>query len=395
MNHDDFIKKDNQNIMATYARFPVVVDYGEGSTVFGEDGKQYIDFTSGIGVNSIGYKNEAWVTAIKDQACKLAHMSNLFYTKPQIELAEKLVNISGMKKVFFCNSGAEANEGAIKLARKYSFDKYGLDRANIITLNNSFHGRTITTLKATGQDKFHNYFFPFTEGFIYAKTDIEDVKNKINDTVCAIMLESIQGEGGVMPLSKDFVKAVFELCKQKDILVIFDEVQTGIARTGKMFGFENFDVCPDICTVAKGLGAGLPIGAFLCNDKLQKTLGAGDHGTTFGGNPICCSGANVVLDIVSDKSFLEEVVKKGDYIKNAILKINSKLILDVRGIGLMLGIVLDTDNPKSIVNKGVENGVLMLTAGKNVVRLLPPLTISYEEIDKGLQALEKSILEMS
>ncbi len=386
------MEADKKYIMNTYARYDVLFEKGQNSVLFDSDGNSYIDFTSGIGVNSLGYNDKDWVAAIAEQAGNLQHISNLYYTKPQILLAEKLAAASGMKKTFFCNSGAEANEGAIKLARKYSFDKYGDGRNNIITLKSSFHGRTITTLKATGQDKFHNYFFPFTEGFLYAEpNNYEDFISIADGTVCAVMLESIQGEGGVLPLDSNYVKKLVEFCNQKDILVIFDEVQTGIGRTGKMFGYEYFDVKADIITLAKGLGAGLPIGAFLCNEKLENTLQYGHHGTTFGGNPVCTAGALVVMEKIYNPDFLAQVVEKGEYIKSKIRNFNSKIVKDVRGRGLMIGVEIIEKEPKEIINSCLKNGLVILSAGTNVLRFLPPLVISYEEIDKGLEILKKTL----
>ena len=386
-------------IMGTYGRFPVNIVSGKDSTLTDDKGKKYIDFTSGIGVNSLGYANEKWIDAVTEQLKNLQHISNLFFTAPQSVLSEKLAKASGLKKVFFANSGAEANEGAIKLARKYSFDKYGANsnRNMILTLKNSFHGRTVTTLEATGQDKFHNYFFPFTKGFVYAEANnLDDVLSKLskmNDKICAVMMETIQGEGGVCPLERDFVKGVADYCNEKDILVIFDEVQTGIGRTGKLFGYEKYGIKPDVITLAKGLGAGLPIGAVICGEKAEKTLGAGDHGSTFGGNPVATSGAIVVLDEVNNEAFLNSVIEKGNYIKEKISEFNSPKVKELRGEGLMLGIVIDSDSLRDYVLKAIENGLLILTAGNDVLRMLPPLTISYDEIDEGLKILEKILVD--
>lgn len=290
----------------------------------------------------------------------------------------------------FANSGAEANEGMIKLARKYSFDKYGEGRNKIITLKQSFHGRTVTTLKATGQDKFHQYFFPFTEGFDYAAAnDIEDMKRKIDDTTCAVMMEMIQGEGGVLPLDKEFVQATAEICKEKDILLLIDEVQTGIGRTGSLFCYEQYGVQPNIISMAKGLGGGVPIGAVMADKKCQDVLGAGTHGTTFGGNPLCCAAANTVLDIVNKPEFLKSVQEKGEYLKKEILAIGSPKVKTVRGMGLMLGIVVDKDERAAIVSQLMEKGVLVLTAGTEAIRLLPPLVITKEEMDEAIAAMRE------
>ncbi len=393
MSNFDLIKKADESYVAqTYGRFPVAIKEGRGARCKDFDGKSYIDFSSGIGVNSLGFCNEGWINAVISQLNTLQHISNIYYTEPCIKAAEILCAKSGMKKVFFANSGAESNEGAIKCARKYSFEKYGDGRSKIITLVNSFHGRTVTTLAATGQDVFHNYFYPFTEGFVYAEANnIEKIKAADDGSVCAVMVELIQGEGGVMPLSADFVSELEAYCKENDILLIVDEVQTGIGRTGKLFAFQNYNIKPDIVTAAKGLGGGLPIGAVLFSEKTAAVLKAGDHATTFGGNPVVTAGAAHILSEMND-DFFNAVKEKGEYIKKRIL--NMSHVEGIDGMGLMLGIRVD-DSVKSseIVKKAIENGLLILTA-KTKVRLLPPLTISYEEIEDGLAALEKTLSEI-
>ena len=379
-----------QYILNTYGRFPVAIDHGQGARLYSPEGREYIDFTSGIGVSCLGYGNADWIQAISAQAAKLGHASNLFYTEPAARLAQILCERTGMSGVFFANGGGEANEGMIKLARKYSFDKYGEGRNKIITLKQSFHGRTVTTLKATGQDKFHQYFFPFTEGFDYAAAnDIEDMKRKIDDTTCAVMMEMIQGEGGVLPLDKEFVQATAEICKEKDILLLIDEVQTGIGRTGSLFCYEQYGVQPNIISMAKGLGGGVPIGAVMADKKCQDVLGAGTHGTTFGGNPLCCAAANTVLDIVNKPEFLKAVQEKGEYLKKEILAIGSPKVKTVRGMGLMLGIVVDKDERAAMVSQLMEKGVLVLTAGTEAIRLLPPLVITKEEMDEAIAAMRE------
>lgn len=380
------IEKFDENIMHTYGRYPLVMEKGEGRGAIDEDGKKYIDFGSGIGTNSLGYCNENWVEMVCNQARTLQHTSNYYYTKVQAEFAARLNKITGYSSIFFGNSGAEANECAIKLARKYSFDKYGKGRHNIITLVNSFHGRTICTLSATGQDVFHNYFFPFVEGFINVEANnIEDLKAKLDDTVCAVMIEYIQGEGGVVPLQQDFVDAVFSLCEQKDVLVIADEVQTGVGRTGKFLAGDNFGHKASISTLAKGIAGGLPMGACLADEKCKDVLSKGTHGSTFGGNPICCAGGMAVLDFIEGSDHLQQVAEKGDYLRNKLSEIDE--IVSVSGIGLMLGAALKTKKATDVVAKALENSLLMLTA-KNKLRFLPPLTITYEEIDKGVKILE-------
>lgn len=384
-------EKDLQYIMHTYGRYDVALAKGKGCVAYDEDGKKYIDVSSGIGVNALGYADDGWVKAVTQQASTVQHISNYFYCKQASDLAQKLCENTPFSKVCFGNSGAEANECAIKVARKYSFDKYGKGRNKIITLKNSFHGRTVTTLSATGQDVFHNYFFPFTEGFVFAEADnIEDIKSKIDENTCAVMMECVQGEGGVNILSHDFVKAVRALCDEKDLVLIIDEVQTGIGRTGRLFAFENYGIEPDLITCAKGLGGGLPIGACLCNEKLKDVMQPSTHGTTFGANPVVCAGANYILSVVNDEKFLEEVNKKGDYLKEKLLEI--KGVKSVRHLGLMVGIELEQGDAHDIAVKCVKNGLLIITA-KSLLRMLPPLNISYEEIDEAVEILKKTMEE--
>ena len=381
------IEQFNKHVMSSYNRYDLVIDKGNGCGCIDEDGKSYIDFGSGIGTNSLGYCDEAWVDAICAQAHKMQHTSNNYYTKVQTDFAEKLCEMTGYSKVFFGNSGAEANECAIKLARKYSFDKYGKGRHNIITLVNSFHGRTLCTLSATGQDSFHNYFFPFVEGFInVVANDLDDLRAKLDNTVCAVMFEFIQGEGGVVPVQKEFINEIFKLCAENDILTIADEVQTGVGRTGKFLTSEHFDVKPDVTTLAKGLAGGVPIGACLANDKCCDVLTKGTHGSTFGGNPISCAGGIAVLNRLSYDRFLIEVGKKGLYIRQKLAEIDEVAAVD--GMGLMLGITLKTKKATDVLQEALSDGLLVLTA-KEKLRLLPPLSISYDEIDKGMGILKK------
>ena len=391
MTYQELKAEENKYVMNTYGRFPIALDHGEGATLWDIEGKKYIDLASGIGVNCMGYNNPAIVDAITNQAHKLTHVSNLFTTEPMVQVAKKLVEKTHLNgKVFFANSGAEANEGAIKLARKYSFDKYGEGRYKIVTLVNSFHGRTVTTLKATGQDRFHNYFFPFTEGFDYAAAnDFDSVRHKADEMTCAVMMELVQGEGGVLPLDKEFVQQVEAFCRERDILLIIDEVQTGIGRTGSLFCFQQYGIRPDVVTMAKGLGGGVPIGAVLAAESCSNVLTPGTHATTFGGTPLVCAAANAVLDTVGDGQFLEQVKEKGEYLKNGILSIGSPNILGVRGMGLMLAIIVEDGKHAAYANKLLEKGVIGLTAGKNAVRLLPPLTISKEEMDEALTIMKE------
>lgn len=390
MTYQELKQEEQQYVMNTYGRFAIALDHGEGAKLWDVEGKRYIDLTSGIGVCSVGYNNPVLIDAITEQAHKLMHVSNLFTTAPMVQTAKTLVEATGMGKVFFSNSGAESNEGAIKLARKYSFDKYGKGRNKIITLWNSFHGRTVTTLNATGQDKFHNYFFPFTEGFDYAEAgNMDDIKAKADDTTCAIMMELIQGEGGVLPLAPAFVQEVEAFCRERDLLLIIDEVQTGVGRTGSLFCFQQYGIHPDVVTTAKGIAGGLPMGAVIAAKTCCDVLGPGTHATTFGGTPTCCAAANAVLSIVNQPEFLAEVVKKGEYLKNGILALGSDKIQGVRGKGLMLGIIVDADARAELVAKCLEKGLLVLTAGTQAIRLLPPLTITYEEMDEALAILKE------
>lgn len=390
MNFEEIKALESKYMMQTYGRHQIAFDKGEGATLWDTEGKKFIDLTSGIGVNCLGHNNPALVSAVCEQAGKLMHACNIYYTEPMVKVAEKLVEASGMKKIFFANSGAEANEGMIKIARKYSFDKYGEGRNKIITLTFSFHGRTITTLKATGQEKFHKYFFPFTEGFDYVPAnDIEALKAAVDDTTCAIMLETIQGEGGVLLLTPEFLKAVEAICQEKDILFLVDEVQTGIGRTGNLLSFMEFGIKPDVCSMAKGLAGGVPVGAVMAGEKCADVLKAGDHGTTFGGNPIAMAAANVVLDTVNTPEFLQSVKDKGDYICDQIASWNSDKIEAIRHRGLMIGIQVDPEKRAEYVAAIEAKGVIVLTAGASAIRLLPPLVITKEEIDEALAVLKE------
>ena len=381
---------DNENIMHRYGRYDVCLTKGKGVYAYDDNGKKYIDVSSGIGVNCLGYCDDGWVKAVSEQAGTIQHISNYYYNKVAGVLAEKLTKATGLSKVFFGNSGAEANECAIKVARKYSFDKYGRGRDHIITLVNSFHGRTIATLSATGQDVFHNYFFPFVDGFDNAiANDIESLKNTITDKTCAVMLETVQGEGGVNILDSEYLQQVRKICDEKDILLIVDEVQTGVCRTGKLYGYMHSGIKPDVVTSAKGLGGGLPIGICMVNDKLKDVMGPSTHGTTFGSNPVVCAGANYIIDTVNTPEFIEEVNKKGTYFKEKLEKI--KGVKSVRQQGLMIGIEVE-GNAGDIAKKCTENGLLVITA-KTLLRMLPPLNIKYKEIDEALAILKKVMEE--
>ncbi len=391
MNLDIIKNQADNSLMPTYAHFPISLESGKGATLVDSEGNEVVDFGAGIGVNSLGYNNEGWLECVIEQLKNVQHTSNLYYNSTVAEYAELLCKKSGFNKVLLCNSGAEANECAIKLARKYSFDKYGENRYNIITLVNSFHGRTMATITATGQEHYHKFFDPFVSGFKYIESGNKEAFLKTaDDTVCAIMLEVIQGEGGVVPTDFEFLKTVESVCKEKDILLIIDEVQTGMGRTGKLFAYEHAGIIPDVVTSAKGIGNGIPMGACLCTEKCANVLTSGTHGTTFGGNPVACAGAKYILETLNEE-FLNEVAEKGEYIKNELLKIEE--VNSVSGLGMMLGIELKTKNAGEIAKKCSENGLLILTA-KNKLRMLPPLVITKEEIDRGLTILKKVIEEV-
>ena len=383
---------DQQYVAHTYGRFDFALKCGSGAECEDYDGKKYIDFSTGIGVNAFGFADPDWVKAVSEQAAKFAHISNLYYTEPGVKAAKMICEKSGMKKVFFGNSGAEANEGMIKAARKYAQTKYGKERYEIITLINSFHGRTITTVAATGQDSMHVNFDPFTPGFVYAKAnDFEDVLSKVSNKTAGIMMEMIQGEGGVIPLDKEFVEKVAALCKEKDILLMVDEVQTGNGRTGYYYAYQAFGIEPDIVSTAKGLGGGLPIGAVMFGEKTENTLVAGDHGSTFGMNPISCAGACAVLEKLDD-ALLADIKKKSALIFDKVSKFEN--VVSISGMGLMIGIELKSGTSKAVAIKCLEKGLIVLTAHEKV-RLLPPLNITEEQLEKGLAILEEVIKEVA
>jgi acetylornithine/N-succinyldiaminopimelate aminotransferase len=383
-------EKDAQYIAHTYARFPLEIVKGEGSLFWDEQGKEYIDLGSGIAVNLLGACDKGWVKAVEEQLHKVQHTSNLFYTAPQVQLAEQLCQRTGMKKVFFGNSGAEANECAIKVARKYAAEKKGEDYYTIITLVNSFHGRTITTLAATGQEVFHADFKPLTGGFVHAPAnDLQAVEQLIKEhKVAAIMVEPVQGEGGVLPLTAAFCQGLQKIADEQDILLIVDEVQTGNGRTGRLYGYMNFDLHPDLVTTAKGIGGGLPIGLCMMGARVEEVLGPGSHGSTFGGNPIAAAGALHVLERI-DEALLAEVREKSEYLIHAFT--GAAGIKSVSGMGLMLG--LETERPAGeVIDRCREQGVLVLKA-KDKVRLLPPLNIPMELLQKAVSVILQVVKE--
>lgn len=378
---------DKEYVANTYARFPLCIEKGKGSLVYDENGKEYIDLGSGIAVTAFGIADDEWVSAVSAQAACLQHTSNLYYTSPCVKLAQMLCEKTGMRKVFFSNSGAEANECAIKTARKYAAEKKGVEYFNIITLKNSFHGRTISTLAATGQDVFHKDFLPLTEGFLYADVnDCENIKSMVAENkVAAIMIECVQGEGGVAALDKDFVKTIADICEKEDIILICDEVQCGNGRCGEIYCYMNYGINPDIVSTAKGLAGGLPLGATLFGDKTKAVLGASDHGSTFGGNPVCCAGAISILSRIDD-TLLDGVKAKSEYIFSELE--GAPGVKSVSGMGLMIGIETEK-NAADIVNECMANGVLVLKA-KTKVRLLPALNIPDELLKKAVSVLKKA-----
>ena len=378
---------DKEYVAGTYGRFPVELVSGKGSVVKDTAGKEYIDLGSGIGVTAFGIADEAWLAAVTQQAGKLQHVSNLYYTEPCAKLAQLLCEKTGLSKVFFCNSGAEANECAIKYARKYSMEKKGQEFYNIITLENSFHGRTLTTLAATGQDHFHQLFQPLTPGFLHVKAgDLAGLQTLVAEHPTAgILLECVQGEGGVVPLRREFVQGVAQLCREQDIPLMIDEVQTGNGRTGKLYAYMHYGIEPDIVSTAKGLGGGLPIGATMVSKKLETVLGPGDQGSTYGGNPVACAGALTVINRLDD-TFLAQVTEKSDYIFSQLE--GAEGVEGVAGKGLMIGIKT-VKSAKEVVAACMEQGVLCLTA-KDKVRLLPALNIPMEQLEKAIHVIKEA-----
>lgn len=384
MTFQEIKEQEQKYIIHTYGRVDAALVKGRNATAWDVDGREYIDFTSGIGVNSLGYSDPGWTAAVAKQAGEIQHLCNYYYSPQNTALAEELCGAAGMSQAFFCNSGAEANECAIKIARKYG-EKRGAHR--ILTLENSFHGRTLTTLAATGQEGFHKDFLPLTEGFVYAKSgDIDAIGSMLDGTVCAVLIETVQGEGGVVPIDPEFLSSLNKLCNERDVLLIIDEVQTGIGRTGYFYSYQGYGVQPDVVTSAKGLAGGLPIGACLVTEKLRNIIKPGQQGSTFGGNPVVCAGAREVVHRVSDPGFLQSVKEKGQYMTEKLEALPQ--VEFVRGRGLMLGIKLKSGDAHDVLVKCAEQGLLVLTA-KELVRFLPPLTITGEEIDAGLEIFAK------
>ena len=385
---ENLAQRGESVIMHTYSRYPVALEKGEGAVMWDADGKQYIDFVAGIAVNSLGSGHKALCETLAQQAKNLIHCSNLYYTRPQIELAERLVKYTEMDKVFFCNSGAEANEAALKLCRKYAAVT-GKAGTEILTMERSFHGRTYGAVTATGQEKYHKNFGPLLPSIGYVPyNDFEALEKAVTENTCGILMEVIQGEGGIIPADKEFLKAVRYLCDEKDILLVFDEVQTGVGRTGTFLACQSYDVMPDMVTLAKGLAGGVPIGALLAKEKAARAFEPGDHASTFGGNPLAASAGCVVMDELMKNGLLEQVKIQGEYLRKRLeeLKAVCPIISDVRGMGLMQGIEL-TVPTAPVIGQCMEKGLLLTGAGGNVIRFVPPLVITKEQIDHGLEIL--------
>ena len=395
MQEQEIFAEDQQSYLPVFNRYKIVLDHGEGAEVWDINGKKYLDFLGGIAVNVLGHNNKALVQAVTEQAGKLIHCSNLYYTQPQADAAAKLVKLSGLDKAFFANSGAEANEGAIKIARKYGYS-INPEKTEIISAWDSFHGRTLATLTATGQTHYHEGLGPLPAGFTYVHyNDIAELESKISDKTAAVMLETIQGEGGVHTPNADYLKQVRELCDKHGALLILDEIQAGIGRSGKFFAYENYGIKPDIVTLAKGLAGGVPIGAFIVTDKVAAAFKPGDHGTTFGGNPLACAAANVVLDTVPKDEFLKNIQAVGKYFKDKLQELAKKypkFIVDVRGEGLILGAELaGAEHGRDIVNDCLAKGLIInCTAGK-VLRFIPPLIITTAQIDEAFAVMDEVI----
>ncbi len=396
MNNQEMLAENKKYIMDTYASFPIALEKGEGSYVWDCEGKKYLDFVSGIAVNCLGYNDAKFIENITDQLKKIHHCSNLYLTKPSIDLAKLLVENSDFDKVFFCNSGAESVEAALKLCRKYGSTKKGDHAYEIITMKNSFHGRTLGTITATGQEKYQKGFGPLLPGVKYVDyNDFESLKSTVNENTCAVVLEAIQGEGGVNPANKEYLEKVRALCDEKDIVMVFDEVQTGIGRTGKLFGYQVHGVKPDVISLAKGLGGGIPIGAMLAVDRVAEVFEAGNHASTFGGNPIAATAGITVLERLLNGGVLENAAKQGLYLTEQLegLKAKYPVIIDIRGVGLIQGIELLIAGSE-LVGKCIEKGLLLVGAGANVVRFVPPLIITKEEIDQAISILDQVLSEI-
>lgn len=389
-----YIEKAEAAILHTYNRYPVVFDHGEGVHLYDVDGKEYLDFGAGIAVQSLGYNHKAYTKALKDQIDKLTHISNLYYTVPMMEAAEKVVKASGMSRVFFTNSGTEAIEGALKAAKKYAYERDGKADHEIIAMNHSFHGRSLGALSVTGNEHYKAPFKPLLPGVRFADfNDLESVKAQVTEKTCAVILETIQGEGGIYPATEEFLKGVKALCEERDILLILDEIQCGMGRTGYMFAWQEYGVMPDIMTCAKAIGCGVPVGAFVLGEKAARgSLKPGDHGTTYGGNPFVCAAVSKVFDLYEEEHILEHVLRVGDYLTGRLNELVQKydFLKERRGKGMIQGLEVTGRPVGEIVNHALENGLVLMTAGNNVLRFVPPLVITEEDVDCMLEKLQKS-----
>lgn len=395
-NMNQQMDKAENALLHTYNRFPVVFDYGKGVYLYDTDGKEYLDFAAGIAVNALGYGDETYTASLKNQVDKLLHVSNLYYTEPTSAAAEKLIKASGMDRVFFTNSGTEAIEGALKAARKYSFEKYGNERYEIVAMNHSFHGRSMGAVSVTGTEKYRTPFEPLIGGVKFAEyNDLESVKEAVTEKTCAIILETVQGEGGIYPADPAFLEGVRALCDEKDILLILDEIQCGMGRTGYMFAYQAYDVMPDILTSAKALGCGVPVGAFLMTEKVaEKSLAPGDHGTTYGGNPFVGAAVSTVLDIFEERDLVSHVKEVAAYLEEALDNLVNEydVLTERRGMGLMQGMVT-TLKPADVVSKALEKGLVIISAGSDVLRIVPPLVITKEHVDEMVAKLKETLSE--
>ncbi len=388
-----YIEEAEEAILHTYNRYQIVLDRGEGVHLYDVNGKEYLDFAAGIAVQSLGYNNKEYTQALKDQIDKLTHISNLYYSVPMAEAAEKVKKASRLEKVFFTNSGTEAIEGALKVARKYSYAKYGEDRYEIVAMNHSFHGRSLGALSVTGNEKYRKPFEPLIGGVRFADyNDLESVKSQVNEKTCAIILETVQGEGGIYPATEEFLKGVKALCEEKDLILILDEIQCGMGRTGYMFAWQEYGVEPDVMTCAKALGCGVPVGAFVLGKKVaDASLAPGDHGTTYGGNPFVCAAVSKVFDLYEKEQIVDHVKKVGGYLEKKLNALVEKydFLKERRGKGLIQGLEVEGRPIGEIVNRGLEEGLIIITAGSNVLRFVPPLVVTEADVDEMIVKLEK------
>jgi predicted acetylornithine/succinylornithine family transaminase len=393
MTNNDIAEKGREYVMNTYARFPIAPVKGQGSYLWDAEGKKYLDFVGGIAVCLLGHSHPELVKALEEQSRQLWHASNLYWIKPQVEAAEKLVKASGLARAFFCNSGAEANEAAIKLARKYFYRQGQSSRNEIIVFKDSFHGRTLATVAATGQSKYQEGFAPLPPGFVYADfNQLASVEALVNPGTCAVLVEPVQGEGGIIPADPGFLTGLRNLCDREGILLIFDEVQCGIGRTGSLFAFQPYGIKPDILTLAKGLGGGFPIGAMMANEKASSGFVPGDHASTFGGNPLAAAVANRVLDILSRDGFLPQVLENSGYLKQELEQIPDSRIIEIRGKGFMVGLEFNCE-VKGLVENCLLKGLLLMGAGPRVLRMVPPLTVNRDEINEAVSILKAALAE--